>query len=600
MQEPVNFKDNLNMKRSDNIEDIYPLSPLQQGMLFHTVYDTESEIYFEQLSCALRGALNIDALRRAWQSVLDRHTILRTAFFWERRDKPLQVVRRKALLPWEQLDWRGLSGNEQQERFDAFLEIDRGRGFELSKAPLMRVALIQLAEETYYLVWSHHHILLDGWSVSLVMNEVFALYEAFSRGQEITLKRSHPYREYVTWLLRQDMSKAESFWRRVLNGFTAPTPLPVDSARASLWDEKVGYGEQETHVSHEATAALKAIASAHRLTLNTFAQGAWAMLLGCYGGGQDVLFGTVISGRPEALEGVETMVGLFLNTLPVRVRISPESSVLSWLKQLQEQNLELRQYEYSPLMDIQGWSEVARGKPLFDSLLVFENYPIGDSLQQGNGSLVVDIIDLFERANYPLTLFATPEDRLSLEIVYDYRRFDASAIKRMLEQLRTLLEAIAANPDRRLSDFSVLTQAERQQVIDRLALPSPEQAGREWDSGFVAPRSPVEEVLAEIWAEVLRVDKVGAHDNFFELGGHSLLATRVVSRVYETFQIRLPMRKMFEAPTLADLATVLLESGERRKIERIAELLLKVTQLSDKEAEQLLEEKLYRFKEGAK
>ena len=455
------------MKKSDNIEDIYPLSPLQQGMLFHTLYDPESEFYFEQLSSTLRGALDVDALRRAWQSVIDRHTILRTAFFWERRDKPLQVVRRKVTLPWEQEDWRGLSTLEQQERFKAYLEADRRRGFELSKAPLMRVILIQLTEETYYLVWSHHHLLLDGWSVGLVMNEVFALYEAFSRGKGIELGRSHPYRDYIGWLLKQDESKAEEFWRQRLKGFGEPTRLMVDSMQESPPQEKESYGEAEALVSPETTTDLQLLAGRHHLTLNTVVQGAWALLLSHYSGEQDVLFGSVVSGRPASLEGVETMIGLFLNTLPVRVRISPRRSALSWLKQLQEQQLELRQYEYSPLVEVQGWSEAPRGKPLFDSLLVFENYPIEDSLKQEDANLEVEITDLFERANYPLTVFATPGDSLSLEIVYDCHRFGASTIRRMLEHLRNLLEAIAANPEQRLCDLSVLTQSERRQVLEQ-------------------------------------------------------------------------------------------------------------------------------------
>ena len=454
------------MKRSDTIEDIYPLSPLQQGLLFHTLYDPESEAYFEQLSSTLRGALDTDALRRAWQSIIDRHTILRTAFFWERRDKPLQVVRRKSSLPWQQLDWRGLSTLEQQERFKAFLEADRRTGFELSKAPLMRVTLIQLNEETHYLVWSHHHILLDGWSVALVMNEVFAFYDAFSRGRKIDLERSHPYRDYIAWLLRQDMASAESFWRRELKGFSAPTPLVADATRERSPGEKESYGEQELNLSPGLTAGLQLLAGRHHLTLNTLVQGAWALLLGCYSGEQDVLFGSVVSGRPPSLEGVETMIGLFLNTLPVRVRISPHRSALSWLKQIQEQQVELRQYEYSPLVDVQGWSESPRGKPLFESLLVFENYPIEDSLEQEDASLKVEITDLFERADYPLTFFATPGDSLSLQIVYDCHRFGESAIRRMLEHLRTLLENIAANPEQPLRDLSALTQSERAQVLE--------------------------------------------------------------------------------------------------------------------------------------
>lgn len=453
------------MKRSDNIEDIYPLSPLQQGMLFHTLYAPESEVYFEQLSCALRGALDIDALRRAWQIVIERHTILRTAFFWERREKPLQVARREIILPWQQQDWRGLETLEQQERFKDYLEADRKLGFDFSKAPLMRLALIQLTEDAYYLVWSHHHILLDGWSVGLVLNEVFTLYEAFSRGNEIDLEKALPYRDYIAWLLKQDMSKAENFWRERLKGFRAPTRLGVASPREGAGDEKESFDEQKMSMSAEGTDRLKVLANRHRLTLNTFAQGAWALLLGCYSGEQDVLFGSVVSGRPAALEGVETTVGLFINTLPVRAQISPEASVLQWLKHLQEQQVELREYEYSSLIDIQGWSEVPRGMPLFESIQIFENYPVETSFQKEIGKLEVDILDLFEKTNAPLTFVATYDDSLSLELVYDCHRFSAQSIKRMLGHMRNLLEAIAANPEQRLCDLSVLTTSEQQLML---------------------------------------------------------------------------------------------------------------------------------------
>jgi hypothetical protein len=204
-----------------NVEDVYSLSPMQQGMLFHTLYEGEPGVYVTQTVHIFRGDLDVPAFQRAWQQVVDRHPVLRTAFLWEGLEVPLQVVRQKVRLPWQVEDWRNLDREEQDARLATFLAEDRSRGFNLSKAPLMRLALFQVDDETYQCVWTQHHILLDGWSVPLVFNEVLAYHEAFARGRDIYLARPRPYRDYIAWLQRQNMAQAEAFWRQFLRGFTA-------------------------------------------------------------------------------------------------------------------------------------------------------------------------------------------------------------------------------------------------------------------------------------------------------------------------------------------------------------------------------------------
>jgi amino acid adenylation domain-containing protein len=452
-----------------NVEDLYPLSPLQQGLLFHTLYAPASGVYVEQLNCTLGGELNFDAFGRAWQQTIDRHPILRTAFVWEGLDEPVQVVRRSVRLPFTREDWRALPAAEQQERLRAYLKADLRQGFDLSKAPLMRIALLQLAEDSYQFVWSYHHLMLDGWCVPLVLREVFAFYEAFSRGESYAPQRPRPYRDYIAWLRRQDLRKAEAFWRQTLKGFHAPTPLPTvrafDAADGEAAQQEEEYGEQEISLASDTTAALQTLARSQGLTLNTLVQGAWALLLSRYSGERDVVFGVTVSGRPAELAGVESMVGLFINTLPLRVEIEGGQELLPWLKSLQEQQTELRQYEYSPLVQVQGWSDAPRGLPLFNSLLVFENYPVDASFRQQLAQLSVSNIRKVERTNYPLNLLAVPGAQLLLRFSYDRRRFDAAAIKRMLGHLRTALENFAAHPSQRLDTVPLLTQAERQQLL---------------------------------------------------------------------------------------------------------------------------------------
>ena len=245
---------------SKNIEAAYPLSPMQHGMLFHTLYEPQSAMYFEQLSCTLYGNLNVLAFQQAWQQVVERHPVLRTAFVWNKNGEAASGCRPRVGLPWQQHDWRGLSPVEQQEKLEGFLQADRAQGFQLSKAPLIRLTLIQMDESVYQFIYSFHHLLLDGWSLFLVLKEVFVFYEAFCQGQDLHLKRSRLYQDYIAWLQQQDLSEAEAFWRQALKGFTAPTPLSVDRALGSLSSEVESYDEQEIQLSVEATASLQSFA----------------------------------------------------------------------------------------------------------------------------------------------------------------------------------------------------------------------------------------------------------------------------------------------------------------------------------------------------
>jgi amino acid adenylation domain-containing protein len=451
----------------NKIEDLYELSPMQQGMLSHSLAAPEAGLYVIQLSYTLHGDLNLSAFEQAWQQVMARHLVLRTSFHREDVEKPLQVVHGQVTLPLEVLDWRELSAAAQPDRLEAFLVADRRRGFEFEQAPVMRLALIKLTENTHQLIWSFHHIVFDGWSASLLLQEVLAFYQAFCRGQSLQLEPPRSYRDYIIWLQHQDLSQAEAYWRQTLKGFTAPTPFGVDRAQKQTGlDQEGGYQALETKLSVDATSALQSLAREHHLTLNTVVQGAWALLLSRYSGEEDILFGSVISGRPAELAGAATRVGLFINTLPTRVRVSAEEKLLPWLNALQAQQVEMRQYEYSPVLKIQGWSDVPRGLPLFESVFIFENWPGDLSLQDWRGELEIGEARCMEGGTgFPLTVQVSPDRQLALIINYDRRRFDADTISRMLEHWRTLLEGMVANPQRRLSELPLVTEAERHQLL---------------------------------------------------------------------------------------------------------------------------------------
>ncbi|MBN4003637.1 MupA/Atu3671 family FMN-dependent luciferase-like monooxygenase [Nostoc sp. LPT] len=449
----------------NNIEDIYELSPLQQGMLFHTLVTPNSGMYFEQFCYALQTQVDVPAFQKAWQQVLDRHPILRTSFYWENLDKPYQVVYRQVDLPWDFQDWRELSLPEQEKQLEIFLAADRKRGFTLSQVPLMRLALIQVADNAYQFVFSYNHILMEGWSLTWLWKEFYEFYNAFCKGEDLHLESPRPFKEYISWLQQQDISKAEIYWREMLEGFTIPTSLMMDKAVGTFSSEDEDHDCQQTRLSVTTTDALNSLARKYHLTLNILLKGAWAILLSRYSGESDIVFGATSSGRPTELAEAESMMGLFANTLPLRVQVPADDLLIPWLKKLQIQEVEMRQYEYSPLIQIQQWSQIPRGLPLFESLLVFNNYLVDDTGEKLAQSMVIGETRIFEKTNYPLTLQVYPGSDSLLSIGYDTRRFDSATINRILGHLKTLLESIVANPEQQLRDLSLLTGQEKSQLL---------------------------------------------------------------------------------------------------------------------------------------
>ncbi|MEH2239778.1 non-ribosomal peptide synthetase [Nostoc sp.] len=450
----------------NNIDDLYELSPMQQGMLFHTLYAPESEVYFEQLLCILQGELNFPGFVQAWQQVVARHPVLRSSFYWEEIEKPLQMVSKQVNLPWEKLDWRNLTPDEQQQHLGDFLSGDRQKGFDLAEAPLMRFTVIQLEEYTYQFIWSHHHILFDGWSMQIILKEVLAFYEAHQRGEHLRLVPSRPYREYINWLQQQDIAQAKNFWQKTLQGLELYTPF-IGNREQGIYDE------QTFQLSQTLTEKLQYAARQHHLTLNNLVQGAWALLLSRYSstsltinsGESDVVFGATVSGRPPTLVGVDSMVGLLINTLPRRVQVTGKAELLPWLKHLQSQAFEQEQYAYYSLAEIQQLSDVPPGMPLFESLLVFENYPLDSDQQDTKKTLEISHLRCFERTNYPLTVVVNPESQLSGRIVYDTSRFEQETIVRMIGHFQTLLAGMATNLQQHISQLSLLSAAEEAELI---------------------------------------------------------------------------------------------------------------------------------------
>lgn len=450
-----------------DIENVHPLSPIQQGVLVHCLQTPGSSSYFGQQVYELEGSLDVACLQRAWQSALDRHSVLRSAFLWEGVDRMLQVVFRHVSVPWDYQDWKSVEEVDRREHLDRFLQADRGKGFNLAQAPLLRIAVIALTERNYYFVLSQHHLLLDGWSYGLLLKEVMAHYRALSAGRSLEIPVPRPYQEYVQWLEEQEIWEAEAFWYPRLSDFDHPTALPfIKPGRASGT-----FAEREWQLTQHEAQRLQSFVQQRHFTISTVIQGAWAVLLGRHSCQQDVLFGNTVSVRPAALAGVERMIGLFINTLPARVHLDQHEAVNDLLLRIQTEQIEARDHGFASLAQIHGWSGVARDRALFDSILVVENYPVNVFETEysmdpvGDDSLRVGNAGGFARTHYPLTIHVLMMPRLVVQFVYDRGKFSDEAIDLLVNQLQILLDGMVSNLESRLSDLRMISLAQEQHLL---------------------------------------------------------------------------------------------------------------------------------------
>jgi amino acid adenylation domain-containing protein/non-ribosomal peptide synthase protein (TIGR01720 family) len=448
-----------------NIEAIYPLSPMQEGMLFHTLMNPGTGIYLMQNRYYVEGEMDAELFRKAWEQVIARHSILRTSFVWKSQKRPLQAVHKEIEVPLDVMDWKGKERAEQTADLDALLQQELEQGFDFGKAPLMRLRLIRLTDRTYQFVHSFHHILLDEWCISPLLMDFLAHYEACAQGLVCRAEKPRPYRDYIAWLQKQDLDDANRFWCDYLRDFSTPTPLAYDRPPQGLADQNDDAADHCVHLSPDLTARLTTLAQQHRVTPNTFVQGAWAILLAYYSGERDVLFGVTVAGRPTQLLGVESVLGLFINTLPLRVSVSPEQPVLAWLKDLLAENIRLREYEYTPLIQIQRCSEVPRGEALFHSLFVFENAPVDPALCEGRIMFRAEEEQYRVHTNYPMTVMGWPGKELGLKLSYDRRLFDSETVLRMIGHLKRILEGLIMRPDARIGDLPLLDHEERASLL---------------------------------------------------------------------------------------------------------------------------------------
>src|SRR2546430_2685480 len=445
------------------LEDLYPLTGMQAGLLFHSQASLESGLYTEQVTLHLEGAFHLEALASSWRQLLAAHPILRTSFVGE--DVLVQAVWQRVPLPLRVIDATQFSPQEQDDLVHEYQQADRQCGFMREQAPLLRLTVFRLGADHHQFLWSFHHAILDGWSVSLLLQEFFARYQALSQGYQPQLSAGRPYRDYIAWLQQQDQQEAEAFWQNQLVDLTTPTPLPI---KASQPEAEPSYRQQNLLLSREVSQGLNTVARALQITVNTLLQASWAYVLSRYSGQAEVLFGMVVAGREAELVGVESLVGLCINTIPVRIALPAQGPVQAWLRQLHEQLATLQRYSYYPLRQIQSLSELGAGQSLFQSILAFENYPVEQTLQQVQRSgLHLQSIEAQERTNYPLSAIVLPGEQLELKVSYQEQALEPELVSRMVDLWQQVLQALVQQPDQRVAALPLLTKAEQDTLLVR-------------------------------------------------------------------------------------------------------------------------------------
>lgn len=425
------------------LEDVYPLSPTQKGMLFHTLADASAgRAYLIQLCVQLSGRLDEAAFAESWRRVVDRHTALRSAFVWSTVAQPLQVVRGRVPIAFVKEDWTA-EAEEPRARLERWLERQRQEGLDLGRAPLHRFALFRIPDGRYFFVWTCHHILLDGWSTSNVLREVLSTYQALAGGTEPSpAPPARPYREYVEWLLVRPAEASSRYWTDALSGVSAGTRLAVSRPHSSAGAD--ARAEEALHLAADDAAAVAALAAGMRVTLNTVVQAAWAFVLSRYAGTDDVVFGVTLSGRPHDLPDVENRVGLFINTVPMRVRIRPSHPVPAFLQAVGAQLQEVLEHGHVPLVDILRAARLGDREELFETILVFENYPMQFELDGLRDQLAFESVWSAEQTHYPLTIAVGARGtEWSLKAIYDPARFEGGTVRQVLRHLGDTLAWMA-------------------------------------------------------------------------------------------------------------------------------------------------------------
>lgn len=422
-----------------DLQSIMIATPMQSGMIFQSLMDKSNAAYTVQLSGELVGAIDEKAFEAAWLHLIERHEILRTCFVGLGEKRIHQLVRKAAAFSVQYHDLSSYNRTLAYEQLDAIKQADREQGFDLKVPPLMRVQLVKLDTELYQFIWSYHHALLDGWCNPIVIQEVMAFYQGVVNGTLVVLGEPAKYENFIRWLKSRNTDKSKLFWRETLSGLSEAAPLPFLKPAKTLTSH---YEKCSFSLSEEQSRNLAQLAQKEKCTVNVLLQFAWAYLLSQYSARQDVHFGVTVSGRPAELVGVENMLGLFINSIPLCVSVDKTSTIRAVLEHIHRTNMECNEHSYLSYSDIQKQSDIPANKPLFESLVIFENYP-SDGVTGDDSSVRLTQLNSEEDTNFALTLYASMAEKLEVDLHFQTARISLENVQSVVEYLQQILISLS-------------------------------------------------------------------------------------------------------------------------------------------------------------
>ncbi|HLP59767.1 MAG TPA: condensation domain-containing protein [Candidatus Deferrimicrobium sp.] len=554
-----------------NITDILALTPMQEGMLFHYLKSPDSSRYVEQLALQISGEIDLQIITEAWNIVIESNEMLRASFRWEKVKSPVQVILKDHHLNPEYYDLTTSPGGEREKLAAEIKIAERNKKFDLRKPPF-RITICRMDQNKAEMIITNHHILYDGWSNGILLKEFFSVYNDRLAHRDVRKFSKSEFKDFLKWIReRQNKEEQESFWKNyLLAGRDMETPgLPSIRKRIKR-RQIVNIGQYLYKFPTELSRQLETFTKQHKITLSSLLTVAWGILLQKYQQVEDVIFDTTVSGRSARIKGIEDIVGMFINTLPMRVQTLPGERISDLLDRQYAGMQQRETYENTPLTDINEYVEISsfrdKEKKLFDSVLVLENYPLDKQLMQENGKLTVDSYSVSGMTQYDITLIITIFDDIELNITFNKDLFDEDSLNRLSGHFTDILAGMLGYPLETVAKIAVNPSAEREMLLERLA--AMEESGAIEETPYVAPRDTLEKKLAQVWAEVLNVERrdeyhksIGIDDNFFDFGGHSLKATLLSARIHRDFDVKISLEEIFKNPTIAQLAHFIRESS---------------------------------------
>ncbi|WP_257126332.1 non-ribosomal peptide synthetase [Paenibacillus polymyxa] len=449
------------------IENIYSLTPMQKGMWFHSALDRQTAAYFEQTRFTMRGALDVQLFERSWMELAKRHLVLRANFVKGPAGEPLQIIYRDKPVGFEYEELLHLQADEKQAYLDKKTEDDKLRGFDLEHDALVRVTILRTEEQSYHVLWSFQHILMDGWCLPQLTQELFETYSALASGKQPAGDKGSDYGAYIEWLEKQDDQAASGYWTAFLAGYEGQTVLPGQKEPAP--NGRFTADHVTAELGKDLSERMDRVAKQRLVTVNTLLQAAWGVMLQKYNGTSDAVFGSVVAGRPAEIPGIESMIGLFINTVPVRVTSEADTVFADLMAKLQERALESGRYDYYPLYEIQAHS--VQKQNLINHIIAFENYPVDEQMEQAgdqqHGDLTIADVQMEEQTNYNFNVTVVPGDEIEIRFDFNAEVLDKDSIERLKGHLVHLLEQVTDNPEITVGELELVTEAEKADLLGR-------------------------------------------------------------------------------------------------------------------------------------